>query len=212
MTAVDRFLAKTKRAEDGPIINGVRCLLWTASKTNGYGVFWTGTRLVRAQRFAWEMVNEPIPAGMMACHLCDVPRCVEPTHVYCGTAHDNMMDRHPEQRSEVMRRWNAARDPAERSAAARKRTPPTPAEQGRRSRMGWATMTPEQRSNRQRKAAQSVSSERWSEIRRKAWAKKTPEQRSKIAAKTHAAQTPEQRRARALKAWETRRKNADSSA
>jgi hypothetical protein len=34
-----------------------------------------------------------IPKGMLICHLCNNRRCVNPTHLYCGTHLDNMSDR-----------------------------------------------------------------------------------------------------------------------
>jgi hypothetical protein len=38
------------------------------------------------------MTNGPIPKGMMACHQCDNPGCVRPSHIFIGTASDNMRD------------------------------------------------------------------------------------------------------------------------
>lgn len=34
-----------------------------------------------------------VPPGYCACHICDVPACVNPEHIYAGTAKDNARDR-----------------------------------------------------------------------------------------------------------------------
>src|SRR5208282_1812818 len=44
----------------------------------------------RAARFAWELANGPIAAGLFACHHCDNPPCVR--HLFLGTGKDNSDD------------------------------------------------------------------------------------------------------------------------
>ncbi len=47
----------------------------------------------RAHRFAWMLCNGKIPDGKLIMHTCDVPLCVNPTHLMLGTHLDNARDR-----------------------------------------------------------------------------------------------------------------------
>ena len=46
-----------------------------------------------AHRLSWTMARGPIPAGKWVLHRCDNPPCVNPDHLYIGTAADNAHDR-----------------------------------------------------------------------------------------------------------------------
>lgn len=68
------------------------CWLWTGSGGK-YGQILqpTGDR-IGVHRLSYEHHHGPIPPGLFVLHKCDTPRCVNPAHLFLGTAQDNMDD------------------------------------------------------------------------------------------------------------------------
>ena len=69
------------------------CWIWMGTTLpHGYGTITLDKRKRYTHRVAWECSNGPIPDGLRVCHRCDTPQCVNPAHLFIGTAKDNTQD------------------------------------------------------------------------------------------------------------------------
>lgn len=69
------------------------CKLWTGARSgDGYGTVTIKGKQLAAHRVAWEEANGSIQSGLWVLHRCDNPLCVNPEHLFLGTAKDNTQD------------------------------------------------------------------------------------------------------------------------
>lgn len=69
------------------------CLLWVGwANQDGYGVTQKNLKCLMVTRVLWENSHGPIPKGMVICHSCDTPACVNLNHLFLGTQKDNVLD------------------------------------------------------------------------------------------------------------------------
>lgn len=81
------------------------CWVWQrATNKGGYGLTSVGGSICLAHRRAYEQAYGPIPEGLLVCHTCDNPPCVNPAHLFVGTDKDNAADRDAKGRTQ---RYNA---------------------------------------------------------------------------------------------------------
>lgn len=69
------------------------CINWQgATNGKGYGITWFKKKKEYAHRVAYIKIHGKIPKGMVICHSCDNPSCVNPKHLWLGTYSDNAKD------------------------------------------------------------------------------------------------------------------------
>lgn len=68
------------------------CHEWTRSKNNGYGHMNFNGRTVKVHRYVWELVNGPIPDGLVIDHQCRNRACCNVDHLRVVTRKVNVTE------------------------------------------------------------------------------------------------------------------------
>lgn len=75
------------------ITKRTQCWLWTGGKDGaGYGCLYFNGLTERVHRIAFVLWKANIPKHLLVRHTCDVPNCVNPSHLVLGTIKDNAND------------------------------------------------------------------------------------------------------------------------
>jgi hypothetical protein len=98
-----RFRETTKNPRP-PTVMDTPCVLSLGKvHADGYASCYSVAKrkMVPAHRLAWEEVYGPIPPRLWVLHKCDVRNCVNPAHLFLGTAADNARDMHTKGRGQT---------------------------------------------------------------------------------------------------------------
>lgn len=90
-----RFLRKIQKTDS--------CWIWSAriDPGTGYGMMNVGGRAgapIQTHRVSWLLYRGDIPDGVRVLHTCDVRDCVNPDHLFLGSAFDNIRDMYQKKR------------------------------------------------------------------------------------------------------------------
>ncbi len=82
-----------KRILNGYVVDAAGCWRWRGWKhRQGYGLLTINNKRYLAHRVSYHIAHGAIPDGVHICHHCDVTDCINPDHLYAGSAKTNRAD------------------------------------------------------------------------------------------------------------------------
>jgi hypothetical protein len=69
------------------------CWIWKGGTRSHYGVMFCNGKVEAAHRLSYMWFVGEIPEGLVVCHNCDTPLCVNPKHLRVDTQSNNIKER-----------------------------------------------------------------------------------------------------------------------
>lgn len=78
----------------GPRRRGMtQCWMWKGQESSHHPIFWDGSTNMTAARYVLQRrLGRKLGRWEFACHHCDNPHCVRPSHIFLGSPDDNSKD------------------------------------------------------------------------------------------------------------------------
>jgi len=98
--------ADLKRFKSFVSVSVSGCWIWTGGlNPKGYGYFRINGKCHLSHRVSWSLYREGDSSGMLVCHTCDTPGCVNPEHLWLGTPRQNTHDMVAKKRSTMGKKY-----------------------------------------------------------------------------------------------------------